>query len=270
MPVPRNTLVDVIFRDRTVAMELHAGNAEAGPGRPYCALDWRHTEDSLDIIAYRESPKRPEQWLAWDGDATPPYPAGAKVDILRRDGKEFYGVYVGSKGLDWTHQPSHLDIVAFRLHQEGVKRVNLSSPPANLFRAWDERRRVLHYNFQSISSGSQGNDWVVFTSKRNTLSSERHPFDNPHFAQQLIIMENTFAVDSFGTEVYQGDLIAMPSPDPENPRIYKVYLDRTLQHSGRVVLRPFPSTGEYSAIYLADLVGSEDKFMVIGFSATSE
>jgi hypothetical protein len=70
------------------------------------------------------------------------------------------------------------------------------------FRAWDEQNKVMHHDFQFIKSGNEGNDWVVFTSDKQKLSDEPHPFNNPYFQQQLVIMENVGIND-----IYEGDIV---------------------------------------------------------------
>ena len=70
------------------------------------------------------------------------------------------------------------------------------------FRAWDEQNKVMHHDFQFIKSGNEGNDWIVFTSDKQKLSDEPHPFNNPYFQQQLVIMENVGIND-----IYEGDIV---------------------------------------------------------------
>ena len=38
-----------------------------------------------------------------------------------------------------------------------------------LLRAWDERKKIMHNDFQFIRSGDTGADWIVFTSDKQTL-----------------------------------------------------------------------------------------------------
>ena len=70
------------------------------------------------------------------------------------------------------------------------------------FRAWDEQNKVMHHDFQFIKSGNEGNDWIVFTSDKQKLNDEPHPFNNPYFQQQLVIMENVGIND-----IYEGDIV---------------------------------------------------------------
>jgi len=83
------------------------------------------------------------------------------------------------------------------------------------FRAWDGLKKVMHYNFEFISSGIEGNDWIVFTSDKqpldrgkNNMEETTHPFNNPYFAQQLKIMQFTGLLDKNGKEVFEGDIIS--------------------------------------------------------------
>lgn len=70
------------------------------------------------------------------------------------------------------------------------------------FRAWDEQKKVMHHDFQFIKSGNDSNDWIVFTSDKQQLTDELHPLNNPHFQQQLVIMENVGIND-----IYEGDIV---------------------------------------------------------------
>jgi len=75
------------------------------------------------------------------------------------------------------------------------------------FRAYDEQNKQMHYDFEWVSSGKEGNDWIVFRSDLQKLSSKPHPFSNPYFKQQYKIMQHTGLNDSKGADIYEGDLV---------------------------------------------------------------
>lgn len=75
------------------------------------------------------------------------------------------------------------------------------------FRAWDENNKIMHNDFQFIKSGNEGNDWIVFTSDKQKLSDELHPFQNPHFQKQLLISESIGKKDKNGIDYFVGDIV---------------------------------------------------------------
>jgi uncharacterized phage protein (TIGR01671 family) len=76
------------------------------------------------------------------------------------------------------------------------------------FRAWEEKNKEMHYNFEWVSSGEEGDDWIVFKSNRQKLSSKPHPFENPWFKKQFHIMQFIDLEDENEKEIYEGDIIS--------------------------------------------------------------
>jgi hypothetical protein len=73
-------------------------------------------------------------------------------------------------------------------------------------RAWDELNKVMHYNFQFIKSGEGNSDWIVFTSDKQRLTDDvLHPFNNPYFQKQFIIMPFIRVLN--GKDMYLNDII---------------------------------------------------------------
>ena len=74
------------------------------------------------------------------------------------------------------------------------------------FRAWDECQKIMHYDFQFITSGGGVNDWIVFVSDKQPTSDLRKWIDNPFFSQQLKIMQWTGHFDKNNRLIFEGDV----------------------------------------------------------------
>jgi len=77
------------------------------------------------------------------------------------------------------------------------------------FRAWDEKKEIMHYDFQYIKSGGEGGDWIVFTSDKQKLTDEPHPFKNPYFQQQLKISQFIGITDRNGKKIFTDDIVSV-------------------------------------------------------------
>jgi uncharacterized phage protein (TIGR01671 family) len=77
------------------------------------------------------------------------------------------------------------------------------------FRAWDEQNKVMHNGFQFIKSGDTGNDWIIFKSDKHECFDRW--VNNPYFSQQMKIMQYIGLTDDCDNDIYEGDIITIPS-----------------------------------------------------------
>ena len=105
-PVDPDTIVDVMFSDRSVTTNRRAGE-----------LDWLHTNYAGDIIAYRviepakPQVKIPEGFTPWAGGECPVDP-DTGVDVILADGTSGGSE---AKGFDWSHvEGRSVNVLAYR------------------------------------------------------------------------------------------------------------------------------------------------------------
>jgi uncharacterized phage protein (TIGR01671 family) len=81
------------------------------------------------------------------------------------------------------------------------------------FRAWDEKRKIMHHNFQFIKSGDmqEGNDWIIplkpITDPCWLESLTEHCKEAPHFRQQFHLMQYTGMKDCTGDKIFENDIV---------------------------------------------------------------
>ncbi len=81
------------------------------------------------------------------------------------------------------------------------------------FRAWDEMNKTMHFDFQFIKSGEDGNNWILFVSNRQPISDYEGWRQNPYFRQQFKIMQFIGRQDRDKKDIYDRDLLQIELPE---------------------------------------------------------
>jgi len=74
------------------------------------------------------------------------------------------------------------------------------------FRAFDLSSKIMHYDFQFISSGDNEDDWILFKSDKQPLENGE-VLANPYFRKQIKIMESWDRKDKDGQQLYDDDIL---------------------------------------------------------------
>lgn len=93
------------------------------------------------------------------------------------------------------------------------------------FKAWDEGKKVWHYNFQYIKSREEDNDWILFTSDTQPLEKKQNSLDNPYFQQQFKICQYLGINDINDCEIYENDILLIDGEEIIVPKIADLILN---------------------------------------------